>query len=95
MKVKGKVVGKWREFVLTPAQRDTIMNAQHEGGGHEQLYGRLAYAIRTRDDGTIVMKIVGDDVERLKKLAARNDNGTWQRLARELFAKDKAEDPAV
>jgi hypothetical protein len=86
MKMKGRVRGRSRDLILTPKQRDDLVNAKHVGGGHEQLFGRLAHEAKTRTDGTILMKVYADDMERLEKLAARQDKGTWQRWAAEVLA---------
>ena len=51
MKMKGKVRGRSRFLVLTQKQRDELVNAQHDGGGNEQLFGRLAHAVTTRATG--------------------------------------------
>lgn len=89
MKPKVTVKGKARELTLTPEQRDVLLGAKHDGGGNEQLFGRLAYEVKTRADGTIFTKVYPDDMVRLEKLEARTDPGTWQDWAKEVLAANR------
>jgi hypothetical protein len=85
MKIKEKRLGKGRELILTTAQRDKLLECITGQGGNQTLFRRINDNVGTKG-GKIVTLVYEADMERLEKLAARDDTGTWQDWAREVLA---------
>jgi len=83
--MKGKRLGKGRELVLTPAQRDKLLACTTGRGGYQSLCRHIYDSIREKD-GKLVALVYEADMERIEKAAARDDQGTWQDLCREILA---------
>lgn len=60
--------------------------ASKEQGGYEVAFARFDHAAKPDGDGGFVIQVSAEDLARLKKWAARPDDGTWQKWARDALA---------
>lgn len=82
--MKGKVLGKAKELVLTEEQRSRLEEYATAGqGGYQSLCGRVVDRIRHKD-GKIVAQVYEADMERISEAAQHGDDGGWQGLFREI-----------
>jgi hypothetical protein len=83
--MKGRKLGRATRLVLTPAQRDKLLNCTKGRGGYQSLCRRVYDGITTVN-GQLVSTVYEADMERMREIAARDDHGTWQDLCREILA---------
>ncbi|MBX9811045.1 MAG: hypothetical protein K2Y16_05465 [Burkholderiales bacterium] len=85
VKPKGKVLGKGRELVLTPDQRDKLREYTKGQGGYQGLCDRVRQGIKTKN-GKLVALVYQEDMARILEAAAHGDEGGWQALFRDIMA---------
>lgn len=83
--MKGKVLGKAKELVLTEQQYQTLNDCTTGQGGYQSLCQRIYDSVTTKN-GQRVAKVYEADMERMTKAAARSDHGTWQDLCRAILS---------
>lgn len=83
--MKGKVLGKAKELVLTEQQYQTLGSCTTGRGGYQSLCQRIHDSVTTIN-GQRVAEVYEADLERMIKAATRTDHGTWQDLCREILA---------
>lgn len=77
--------GKITRLILSPEQRAEIEAiSQKLTGGYQHTYARVDASVRTVD-GKLVAHVNAGDMERLREYAARPDEGTWQKCARDVL----------
>lgn len=86
--MKGKVLGRAAELVLTPEQYQKLLECTAGQGGYQSLCQRLYDSVNTRG-GKLVARVYEADLERINKAAQRDDRGTWQDLCREILDANK------
>lgn len=84
MAVKGKTLGKGQALSITEAQLQELLNATTGSGGNQTLCAELHRRAR-RTDGALSTLAYPKELERMKDYASRDDNGTWQRIYREIL----------
>lgn len=80
---KGRVLGKGRELVVTPAQRDKLLEYTKGTGGFQGLCGRVHHSIRSKD-GKLVALVYEKDMESILGAAQNGDAGGWEGLFRDI-----------
>lgn len=89
--MRPKVKGKVTKLVITPEQRDRLREYETNtttGGGYQSLCGRVAHAAREHADGKLITAVNGDDMDRIRIAAAKQqsgDTGGWQGLFKEIL----------
>jgi len=83
VKPKGKVLGKGRELVVTPAQRDKLLEYTKGTGGFQGLCSRVHHSIRSKD-GKLVAVVYEKDMESILEAARNGDAGGWEGLYRDI-----------
>jgi hypothetical protein len=84
MKIKGKVLGKGRELILTADQRDKLQDYTKGQGGYQGLCGRVHHSTRTKGS-KLVAFVYEEDLGRILEAAQHGDEGGWQGLFREIM----------
>lgn len=85
MKPRHRVLGRARELVLTPQQRDKLLEYTKGRGGYQSLCGRVYNSIKTKN-GELVATVYEEDMVRVLGAAARGDDGGWEALFRDIMA---------
>ena len=85
MKPKGKVLGKGRELIVTPAQRDKLLEYTKGSGGYQGLCGRVHHNIKTKD-GKLIALMYENDMESILEAAQNGDAGGWEGLFRDIMS---------
>ena len=94
--MRPKVKGKVTRLVITKEQRDKLREYETNtttGGGYQSLCGRVAHAAREQSDGTLATSVNGEDMERIRTAAAKQqagDTGGWQGLFKEILEQQTA-----
>lgn len=84
MAVKGKILGKGQSLNITEAQLQELFSATTGSGGNQTLCTELHRRAK-RTDGALSTLAYPKELERMTDYAGRNDNGTWQRIYREIL----------
>ena len=90
-KMKGKTRGRLTKLTMTPVQS---VEAKEFGtikkttGGYQTVFGEIA-RLTSVINGTHVSQVYDDDLVKLKKWAARADEGSYQRWSRDVLAANK------
>lgn len=87
-KMKGKVLGKLTELVITEEQRNKLLEYTHGQGGHQDLCARVHSSVREKD-GRLIARVYDVDMEKIRKVVGRPDTGGWQGLFREIMGENK------
>jgi hypothetical protein len=85
MKPKHKVLGKGRELILTPNQRDKLLEYTKGSGGYQELCGRVHHSIKTKS-GHLVATVYQEDMARILEAAQNKDAGGWEGLFHDIMA---------
>ena len=86
--MKGKVLGKARELILTQEQHDKLQSYTTGQGGNQSLCQRVHDSVKTRN-GKLVAQVYEADMKRIYKEVQRPDKGSWQDLFREIMEANK------
>jgi len=86
--MKGKILGKVRELILTDEQYDRLQECTTGRGGYQSLCQRVYDSVKTKS-GKLVAHVYEADMERINKAAQRNDSGSWQDLCREILCANR------
>ena len=86
--MKGKVLGKARELILTQEQHDKLQACTTGQGGHQSLCQRVHDSVRTKNE-KLVAQVYEADMERIYTVVHRPDKGTWQDVFREIINANK------
>lgn len=87
-KMKGKVLGKVRELVITQEQHTRLLDYTTGKGGRQDLCQRV-YDSVAHKAGKLVARVYDADMARIEELIARPDTGGWQDLFREVMEANK------
>jgi len=87
MKPKGKVLGKSRDLVITASQLERLNRLKTGKGGNQSLFERISARVKTSNSQTMI-SVYDVDYSRLRELAVRDDEGSWQDWAREVLAQN-------
>jgi len=86
--MKGKVLGRVKELLLTQEQYDKLEGCTTGRGGNQGLCQRVHDSVKTKD-GKLVAHVYEADMERINTAVQRQDRGTWQDLFREIMNANK------
>jgi hypothetical protein len=86
-KMKGRVLGKPTDLVITAEQREKLREYTTGRGGRQDLCQRVYDSVRTVDS-KLIARVYGDDMRRIQELVEREDSGGWQDLFREILAEN-------
>jgi hypothetical protein len=86
--MKGKVLGKPTELILTNEQYHKLKAYTTGRGGNQSLCQRVFDSVKAKN-GRLVAHVYDADMERITKLINRPDNGSWQDLFREIVCSGK------
>lgn len=87
-KIKGKILGKAKELILTEAQYAKLQEYTAGQGGLQDLCRKLHDNAKRRN-GKLVVTVYTTDMERIERWIERPDTGGWQDLFREIVASNK------
>jgi len=87
-KMKGKILGKARELVITLEQHTRLLDYTTGKGGRQDLCQRV-YDSVAHKEGKLVARVYDADMVRIGELIARPDTGGWQDLFREVMEANK------
>ena len=82
--MKGKVLGRAKELVLTQEQLDKLQAYTVGQGGNQSLCQRVCDSVKTKE-GKLVAHVYEADMERINKLVQRPDEGSWQDVFRDIM----------
>ena len=93
--MRPKVKGKVTKLAITREQVDKLREYETNttsGGGYQSLCGRVAHGVREQPDGKLLTTVNGDDMERVRAAAAKQqigDTGGWQGLLKEILEQQR------
>lgn len=84
MAVRYRALGKGQALAITETQHRNLLDATTGQGGNQTLCADLHRRAK-RVDGILQTVAYAKELDRMKDYANRHDNGTWQRLYREIM----------
>jgi hypothetical protein len=82
--MKGKVLGRAKELVVTEEQYRKLREFTKGRGGHQSLCQKVYDSVKTKN-GKLVATVYEAEMERINKLVEREDEGSWQDLFRDIM----------
>jgi hypothetical protein len=87
-KMKGKVLGKVSELILTLEQHEKLLEYTTGQGGSQNICQRVYDSVMERD-GKLVAQVYDVDMQKIQIELDRKGTGGWQNLFREIMAANK------
>ena len=85
--MKGKVLGKATQLVLSEEQHAKLPSLAVGQGGYQTVFARIRDNVK-KVNGNLVATVYTNDLEKLREWAQRPDEGTWQDWARSVLTKN-------
>ena len=82
--MKGKILGRAKELVVTEEQYTKLQEFTKGRGGHQSLCQKVYDSVKTKN-GKLIAVLYEAEMERINKLVEREDEGSWQGLFRDIM----------